>query len=123
MYRKVRCCYPRLKFLTQTVILRKSYQFSQLFVPGIFFLFLFKFYFSKVYNFFFQITFYTEPQCKDRDECQLGTHKCENRTHTCINKPGSYVVSLQLNAILTHPVLTHIFSGKSASKVFEKVPF
>ena len=30
---------------------------------------------------------------------------------------------LQLNAILTHPVLTHNFSGKGASKVFEKVPF
>lgn len=38
-----------------------------------------------------EITFYKEPQCKDRDECQLGTHRCDTETHTCINKPGSFV--------------------------------
>ena len=52
----------------------------------------FYYYYYDDYKYHFQITFYKEPQCKDRDECQLGTHRCDTETHTCINKPGSFVV-------------------------------
>ena len=36
---------------------------------------------------------FTEPQCKDRDECELKIDNCEKSIATCINKPGSFVVS------------------------------
>ena len=47
---------------------------------------------NTLHNNIIQITFYKEPRCEDRDECELNTHKCRPG-NTCINKPGSFVVS------------------------------
>ena len=59
-------------------------------------------------------------------EAWSATTETSNETdaeHRLVLQPIETRYTVQLNAILTHPVLTHIFSGKSASKVFEKVPF
>jgi hypothetical protein len=48
-----------------------------------------KFIFKNV----FQIPEYHEPICEDLDECELNLNNCDQTNTTCINKPGSYVVS------------------------------